>query len=471
MRYGVLFFILALGGLKIEGDCQEVTTAETTPLVLNLPNALSQALNYNRQLLGAREGLLQSQYGVDLAHSEFDIQITPNGRVGYVGGGKAGEGWSVGGGIDIRKQFTTGTQLSLGPSVLKFPEHYHTEIKAMIAQPLLRGLGKEYQCSKILGAQFALRTAHRNLYTAQVQLILRTIQVLYEVIKAQKSLLFHQESYQRMCLFYQATQLKEKIGLSDALDVYRAAIELRHAEDGLKSAQERFQECEDIIRDLLALPLNTAIQVDVPLIFTPTLLELPEAMQLAFQNRIELRQSEDQWQENSRLTRLAKKNIYPELNLVLNYSNCGRDEIFTRACTRHRESTWGVGFTTSADFDPLAERISYEQSVLAVENAERGIDQTAATLTLEVKKALRQLKRAEQRIHLQEEQIKTTQGELYLAKIKFDRGMADNFNVIQAEKSLRTAQQTYWNSLIDHIVGEFQLLAAIGLLIDKPVNL
>jgi outer membrane protein len=78
------------------------------------------------------------------------------------------------------------------------------------------------------------------------------------------------------------------------------------------------------------------------------------------------------------------------------------------------------------------------------------------------------LDRAYERIHLQEEQIKTTEGELYLAKIKFDRGMADNFNVIQAEKSLRSAQQTYWTALIDHVVGEYQLLAAIGLLIDKP---
>jgi outer membrane protein TolC len=474
--------LLCLAGLGLqsllnaESGCQEagmdgrevLPLQESECLLLTLTSAISRALNDNRQLLGAVETLTNAQYGVDLAKSEFNIQITPNSRAGYVGGGRAGTGWSVGGGVDISKKFATGTQLFIGPTILKTGKHYHTELQALVSQPLLRGLGSEYQLAGVWGAQFALRTAYRNLYMAQVQLIIRTIQALYEVIKAEKSLLLNQESYQRVRQFHQAAKLKEKIGLADSLDVYRAEIELRHAEDGLTGAQERLQEAEDVVRDLLALPLDRWIKVDLPLTYTPQTLSLEEAIRLALENRIEMDQAEDQRRENCRLSRLAKKNLYPELNLVLNYSNCGQDEIFTRSCTRHRESTWGIGLTTSADFDPLAERIAYEQSLLGIEAAARGIDQAKTTVTLEVKKAMRQLKRAYQRIHLQENQIKTAQGELCLAKAKFDRGMADNFHVIQAEKSLRNAQQAYWAALIDHIVGEYQLLAAVGLLIDKP---
>jgi outer membrane protein TolC len=451
-----------------KANCHEALQEEAPCLTLTLTEAISLALNSNRQLMGALDNLTSSQYGVDLADSEFYVQITPNSRAGYVGGGKGGTGWSYGGGVDFSKKFTTGTQISVGPTILKTGEHYHSEVRALVSQPLLRGVGGEYQLSNILGAQFAQRTAYRDLYIAQVQLIMRTIQALYEVVKAEKSLLHNHESYQRVRQFHQAARLKEKIGLTDALDVYRAELELRHAEDGLTGAQERLQEAEDIVRDLLALPLDRCIKVELPLIYTPQILKLEEAIQIALENRIEVEQSEDQRRENSRLVRIAKKNLLPELNLVFNYSNCGRDEIFTRSCTHHRESTWGVGLTTSAEFDPVVEQIVYEQSLLGVEAALRNIDQVKATLILEVKKALRQLKRAYQRIHLQEDQIKTAQGELHLAKLKFDRGMADNFNVIQAEKSLRNAQQAYWSALIDHIVGEFQLLSTIGLLIDKP---
>lgn len=469
----VLVFIPSFGRTQLEDEvkvdeCSVKESSEQEAYLLTLQTALTRALQYNRQLINTNDNVTQARYSIELAWSEFDIQISPNSRAGYVGGGSAGTGFSVGGGIDFSKRFTNGTLISLGPSILKTREHYHTDLRALISQPLLRGFGSDYQLAGVKGAQYKFRSATRSLYLAQIQLVIRTISALYEVIKSQKSLAISEESYQRISKFYQAAKLKEKIGLSDALDVYRAEIELHHAEDALTMAQDRLQDAEDTVRDILALPLTIGIQVEVPLIYTPNPLELDEAVKLALKNRIEMDQAEDQWRENYRLSAMAKKNLYPELNLVLNYSNCGRDQYFTRSCSRHRESTWGIGFSTATDFDPQGDLIAYEQSLLAIDSAARGVEQTEANLVLEVKKAIRQLQKAYKRIKLQEEQIHTAQGELHLAQLKFDRGMANNFDVIQAEKSLRSAEQNYWGALIEHIVGQYQLLAAIGLLTDKP---
>lgn len=437
-------------------------------LTFTLESAVSRALNSNRQLLSTVENMTQAQYGIDLAKSEFNISISPNSQAGYMGGDRGKPGWMVGGGIDVSKKLTTGTLISVAPSVIKRREHFLTDIQTTITQPLLRGLGKEYQLANLRGAEFALRTAYRNLYVAQVQLVMRTVQILYEIVKLERSSWLNQESYQRISQFYKAAKLKERIGLADALDVYRAQIELRHAEDALKNTQERLEETKDLLRDLLALPLDCCIDVKVPTLFTPHPVDLDKAVHIALQQRIEMEQSQDEWRENERLSRLAKKNLYPELNLVFNYSNVGRGRNLTRSFKENRENIWGVGLATSTDATLFSEQIAYEQSLLALVSASRGIDQTEATLILEVKKAVRQLDRAFERIHLQEEQVKSAQGELHLAKIKFDHGMADNFNVIQSEKTLMAAQQNYWSATIDHIVGEFQLLAAMGLLIDKP---
>lgn len=461
----LIVFLLLIFPLQSE----EVENCPEEPcLLLTLESALTRALEYNRQLINAQDNLVQSQYSIELAWNEFDVQITPNSKVGYVGGGSAGPGLSVGGGVDFSKKFQCGTNISLSPSVLKTKEQYHTDLRALISQPLLRGFGRDYQLSGVKGAQFRLRTTARSLYQAQIQLILRTITSLYDIIKAQKTLEISEESHQRINKYYQAAKLKEKIGLSDALDVYRAEIELHHAEDSLTGAQERLQDAEDILRNLLALPLNTCIRVDVPLVYSPSPFQADEAIQLAINNRTEMDQAEDQWRENYRLSSMAQKKLYPELNLVLNYSNCGRDQYFTRSCSRHRESTWGVGFSTSTDFDPKRDLIAYDQSLTAIDNASRSIEETRANLTLEVKKSLRTLHRAFKRIEVQKNQMHTAEGELHLSQIKFDRGMANNFDVIQAEKSLRSAELTYWGVLIEHIVGQYQLLAAMGKLADKP---
>lgn len=446
------------------------TIPDSQPLmVLNLTDAISRALNDNRSLKGAAVELTYSRDALALAESEFNIQINPAGRAGYVGGGHVGAGLSIGGGLDVAKKFQTGTVISVEPSVLKFPDHFHNQIRAMFSQPLLRGLGKEYQLSSIRTAQFNQRTAIRLLYAAQVKLILRTIRSLYEIVKAEKSLFFHHQSYERMRNFYQAALLKEKIGMSDALDIYRAETELRLSKEALANSEERLQDAQDVLRELLSLPFETCFKVEVPLDWTPCRMQIGKAIELALNNRIEMDQEEDQWNENRRLSHVAKKNLLPELNLVLDYSNFGRNEVFTRAWTRHRESSWGIGLTTTASFDPLAEKIAYEQSLSAILQAKRDFEEAESSLVIEVKRVFRQLKRDSHKLLLHEEQIEISRRALEVAKIKFDYGMADNFNLIQAEKTLRGAEENFWGALIDHIIGEYQLLAVTGLLIDKPV--
>lgn len=441
---------------------------QSQELVLDLGTALSRALNYNRQLIGTSENITDAQYSIEFAKAEFDVQIAPNSRAGFIGGGHEGAGFSLGGGIDFSKKFQDGTQIGLGPSILKTKDHYSSEMEVIVTQPLLRGLGRDYQLSGVKGAQFSMRAARRNLYIAQMQLSIRTITALYDIIKAQKAVALGEESLNRISAYYQTAKLKEKIGLSDALDVYRAEIELRQAEDTFVGAQERLEELEDNIRDLLALPLDTCFKVEVPLVYTKNELDSCKAIELALGNRIEIDQGIDQWKESYRLATVAKKDLLPELNLVFNYCNTGHHQVFTRSWLGRRESTWGVGFTTATDFDPLGDQFAYDQSIAAIKDAARDLEQTRATITMEVKKASRQLDRSYKRILLQEEQIHSSQGELHLSKLKFDRGMANNFDVIQAEKNFRNAEQTYWNALIDHIIGEYQLLAAIGLLTDKP---
>src|SRR5215204_2374216 len=100
----VLFLIADIWGI---GDCQGAETylnenehlqSESDCLILTLSSAISRALNCNRQLLGTVESLTYAQYGIDLAKSEFNISITPNGQGGYLGGDRCNPGWTIGGG-------------------------------------------------------------------------------------------------------------------------------------------------------------------------------------------------------------------------------------------------------------------------------------------------------------------------------------------------------------------------------------
>lgn len=438
-------------------------------LTLTLESAISLALNNNRSLMNTTESVTKAEYQVSVAEYDFDWQVSPNAEIGYIGGGSVGSGTSCGGGFDFSKKLRCGTTFTVSPFIQRAHEHWNANMKTVMTQPLLRGRGREYTQSQLRGAEFSLRSSQRSLYTAQAQLIVRTVTSMYEIIKAKKNVQLNEASLKRIEKFYQAAKLKEKIGLSDALDVYRAEIEQRRAEEAHTAAQEKLQDCEDTLRDILALPMDTCLTVEIPLKFSPVNISSEEAIDISQKNRIEILQAEDQWCESRRLSMISKENLWPELNMVVNFSNNGSDAILVDSCNwRNRESRWGIGFTSSSDFNPVGLKSAYEQSLLAIDAANRNIDQTRANITLETKRALRHLERASQRIELETEQIKTSEGELHLSQIKFDRGMANNFDVIQAEKNLRSAQLNYWNALIDHIIGEYKLLEALGLLMEKP---
>lgn len=455
---GFLFVFL---NLSLFCYCEEIS--------LTLESALTLAVNQNRQLMTAEDNTESALFQVSIAESDFDYQIKPRGDLGYIGGGKAGSGAAAGTGIDVSKKNSYGTRFSINPSVQKANNQYKPALTLMISQPLLRGFGKEYTLAHLRGAEYGYRSTMRAFTLAQSNLFIRTITALYEVLKAKKSVLLNTESYHRVRKLYQAAVLKSKIGLSDPLDVYRAEIEMRHAEDALKSSDDRLEGSEDTLRDILALSSDTSITLDLPIKYDPKEIDLERALDIAEENRVELAQAYDQEQEAIRLSMVAKERLLPEVNLVFNFANTGANEVFTSAWDfRRRESTWGVGFTTSTDFNPCAAKAGYDQALIASAAAGRNVEQIKANLSFDVKRTIRNLERTKERIALQSKQIHSAQGELRLAQIKFDRGLGNNFDLIQAEKSLRNAELAYWHALIDYIVGEYQLIGVLGMLVRLP---
>jgi outer membrane protein TolC len=114
------------------------------------------------------------------------------------------------------------------------------------------------------------------------------------------------------------------------------------------------------------------------------------------------------------------------------------------------------------------ERANYEQSLISVKSARRSESLQRDEVVREAKREHRNLRRQEQRIKIQQDQIQDSKGQLELAQIKFRWGLADNFDVINAEESLRRAQTNLLSVVIDYIIGTYRLRRVMGTLIDRP---
>lgn len=466
------------------GDCECPEVCVEIP-VWDIGSAVSQALIANRSMIASRESVEKADLNLEYELTDFEWKVQPNITTGFQGGRDKNQ-FAIGGGANICKKWTSGTRVNFNPYYLRSGGHRNVKLNTYITQPLFRGVGYWYNTAKIHGASYAYRSAVRNMHIARVKLVTRVVSQMYEIAKQEEIVRFNTESYERLKGYLAAARLKEKIGLSDSLDVYRAETELRHAEDSLTSAQERLQEAYDVFKEMLAIPLDQCVQVTVPIEYVELDCCVEEAIQTALIYRLEMEQAQDYIYEQSRILRWAKQNLLPDLNLHFEHSTwkdkvfqtemcdvCNDDGIWSKEARNYyswldRKSTWGISVTSNSDLYHHSERLFYDNSLLNLDASYRNLEQVQTTVTLEVKRSLRTLKQASTRIRLQEEQIKTAEGELRLSRVKFDRGMANNFDVIQAERNLRTAHIAYLSAVIEHINGVYALNNALGILADNP---
>lgn len=452
-----LFFVLVTRAGFSADEAPEIIT-------ITLGRAIERALSDNRQLASAYQASEQSEFGVILNKGEFDLSIIPQADAGYVGGGKAGAGPTAGVGVEFYKRFVLGTEISIQPRVVKAAHAFTSQLNCYIRQPLLRNNSRIENLAGVHAAEYAQRTALRNLLTTQISTVLKTIQAVYEVRRQEQTFALDTQTVERLRLFWEAAKRKEKIGLSDSLDIYRAEIEYKNAENALRMSKDRVQDTKDALKDILAYPQTTLIEVDAPIEYHPITLSIEEACSIAVQYRQEVYQAWDQVLEAHRLACLAKERIWPDISLVIDFSSNGVQEAFTEAFYRRRESRWGIGIASSTDLDRTPDKIAFQNSLYAIETAKRNYSQARDNVILEIKRVIRAIDSTKEKMENFDEQIKTAQGGLYLARIKYDRGFGNNFDVIQAEKALQSAQVSKIGAIIEHIVGEYKLLAALGIL-------
>ena len=451
----------------VEQSVRGTESGQTPALkTFTLEQAINRALSANRGLAGARDSTEAARLSIVGAESEFELKFFPGLEAG-ISGDSVHSRENVGAGIRLEKKLTSGTRMSVGPNLQRSDDEFRSGMDVSVTQPLLRGFSREFNLSGVRGAQFGSRTAKRSLYLTQVNTILATVGAVYEVVKQRELVELNEKSAERLRGHTEAARAKEKIGLATPIDTYRAEIQLRQAEDNLATVRESYRDALDNLKVLLALPLSKEIAVEAPLSYDAVKISEEESVGVALKKRVELDQAEDAVLESHRLARIAKHNTLPELNVALSYSQFGSDERFGRSFSLN-DNSWGISLVSSTDLAQTAAHASYDQSMLSVRAVARNQESLKDNIIRQTRRELRNLRKLEKRIGIQQEQIEQARGKLELAKVKFQRGLANNFDMIEAEAQLRNAQIQLLSLVIDHVVATYRLRGVMGTLVDRP---
>lgn len=438
--------------------------------VLTLETIINRALEANIGILDSQDGIRRADLRLTSAEADFELKILPGAGVGFTGGDDDSDGSRVNLELTLQKKLEYGTQVSLTPGVYRTDGEYTSRARMRVVQPLLRGRNREFILSGIDASRFDQRTARRHHYQKEVETVLNAVQRAYEVLRQRELGALQEESAQRLLHHAQAAAIKEPMGLVSAIDLYRARIQANQAQEELLRSREASSDALDALKAFLSVPLEREIAVDAPLTFDHLDVDLDEMVTFALTSRIELEQAEDAIVEARRRSRVAQEDTKPELNLEVSFTRSGAS---SRSFPGDfpSDNAWGISLGSTTDIQRTSQRAAFDESLLSIRSVVRQQAGIRDEVTNQVKREIRSLQRQETAIANQEEQIRQALNQLELSKVKFQHGLASNFDLIEAEIALRRAQTELVSTVIDFIIGQYRLRAVLGTLVERPERL
>jgi outer membrane protein TolC len=361
--------------------------------------------------------------------------------------------WTVRGGI--RKKAITGTEVTLDQewgrldnnSVYFVPDpQSRTRLALTVVQPLLKGNGITYNRSIIEVAKLDSEVAMHE-FVRQSESHLLEIARTYWALHAA-----------RVTYLQKAKLVDDTLSITDELkgrtkldarqsQLFRAESALASRRADLVRNEAAIRNAQDRLRALTGDPDLLASNVEIiptdRLILSRRTADTRQAAEIALQNRPEVNQAFLQLRAANIRERMAKNELLPELNLVLQGSLQGLDngDFGGPYSRQYSEGSpgWGAGIVFSFPFENNAARARYERRRIERRQQINQIKTAVDTVLLEVKISAREVATA-----LREAQ----------AKYAAVRAFTEDIDTIEARRSVlafndAVATSTYLDSVLD----------------------
>jgi HAE1 family hydrophobic/amphiphilic exporter-1 len=311
---------------------------------LSLREALSMALENNKDIEVARANVRLAEFDLQGSHGIYDPRINvtsfyeriENPISSFLSGGQNGstiqsdytgtarlEGLSSKLGGSYRLDFSS-VRLTTNNEFVALNPQYPTSLSFTYTQPLWRGL-------KIDAARRQIEIARKNLSLTDAQFRQRAIDTITNVQRAYWDLVFALRSLQvqRDAVTVAQTQLEHnqrlvREGQLAPIDVVAAEAQISTYEQGVFSALEEVSRAENNLKNLIAVNKQSEIWAQSIVPSDPVELaipnvSLPEALQTAMDNRPELAQANVVKEINQIDQKFFNEQTKPAIDLVGSY--------------------------------------------------------------------------------------------------------------------------------------------------------
>lgn len=456
--------------------------AAQPPSPLSLRAAMAEALTASPTLGASADDRTMAGIRERVAAAGLSTTIAPVLQTGTNAGGLSER--SIG--LDLSKRFSTGTRVvanvsgqEIGSGLAPYRDAGYT---VGVSQPLLGGFGGVFK-APLVQARRDVVTSERALADARLDLIVNVAAAYLDVIQAQRLVGVASRSMDQARTLRASAAARVSVGLATELDVSRADWMASQAEATWLAERDAEADATDRLSRLLGRSSGAPLQLESADLTSPALMlaafEPPplsndqaarsaELVSLAIANRPDLRESRDRIADAERAQRIARWDLLPQVSLDVSYLHRGVGN-WSSPLMWAGANGWRVGLSTDYSFNRASANAGVAETSVAVRAAERAARDHEGRIADEVRRADRNWTRSAATIEIQTKAVALAERQLRLAQLRYERGIAGNFDVIDAESNLYQAQTALVSAQGAHALAGLTLRRVTGTLSPEEI--
>jgi outer membrane protein len=437
--------------------------ASTLP-ILTIGEVMRAALHQNPDLLNSRDALLAAQVNEHGVASTFLPQVTPfffSDRSPDTGFRNRSYG------LTASQQFLFGPLIEGSAIVTRSDttfdptQPYSSDFRLSLTQPLLRGLDPATTGEPLREAKRSTSAATRLLETSRRRTVVAVYQAYLGVARQQETLRIARERAERARQLTGFSRARFQAGTVSRLDVLRAEQQEASAELAANDAQNLMEDFRDALRRVAGLPRDLEFEIRSPANLPASEPELAAAVAGVSDLRPEALEARDQVVDAEFGVRIAKSFQLPSVQGVVTYEAFGSG---TSAGDALHVRNPAVFFGVRSQYG-LNATLLYAQrreAEITLEARRRNFKLLEDDLVRDVRRAYRQLDALKRDYEIAVSNERTAALQYEVAQLRFEKGLSDNFNVVDAENLLNSTRLLEVGSRFDILLARLDCLFASG---------
>lgn len=400
--------------------------------------------------------------------------------------------------ISLQKKFEPGTSITFtlgtnrsysNSSFYTYNPSYNSQYKLDIRQPLLKGFGNKINTYQIKVSSNNHQISLHQLKTSLINLIYNVEQAYWNLIFAMEDLKVKQQSLKLAKDLLEKNRLQVKVGTLPPMDVLAAEAEVASREGDVIVAEAGVKNAEDNLKQILNFDQKEWEKELVPVSkpgYEKREFKIDELINVALSNRAELKQAELDLINKELGVGYAKNQLLPSVDIVGTFYSTGvsgdipiydTPDPFNRKIIgkvkgstidsldeafKNRYKNYAVGLTISYPLFNSAEKANFVRAQLEAEQASLQLKNFQQKIVVETRNALREVETASKRVDAAKVARELAEKKLQAEEKKLAVGLSTNYQVLQFQRDLSTAQTAELRAIIDYKLALSKLERALG---------